>query len=59
MRNSEMKSNSDNLDKEIEEFEKKVQKDLGMYGKLPTREQNQKLQEIMESQYPHMDFTYL
>ncbi len=54
-----MKSNSDNLDKEIEEFEKKVQKDLGMYGKLPTREQNQKLQEIMESQYPHMDFTYL
>lgn len=57
--NGKIKKNSDDLDKEIEEFEKKVEQSLGIEGKLPTREQNQELTRIMEAKYPHMDFCYI
>ncbi len=51
--------NEEASDKEIKDFEEKTMKNMGIFDKLPTREQNKELANIMETQFPHMDFTYL
>ncbi len=51
--------NKEASDEEIKSFEENIMKEMGIFNTLPTREQNQELAKIMETQFPHMDFTYL